>query len=149
LNTIYNMSGKGCGPALFTEKFFQTLGTFCLYYIPHHACSFNCKKSIAFGKEMRKIIMDEMPEFGVLLDDILKKPLLVFNDVSFCTFQGTKKKHRIEYETIIPELSHIDSETKELILKGDEIIEEDNVLSVYKNQELIGKLKKGLLLQFE
>jgi|GEM_PF-2993980 len=149
LNSIYNTSGKGNSKIICSETFFQRLGSFCLYYIPHHACSFNCKKSIAFGKEMEKIFRDELPEFNAFLKHILKKPVLVFDDMLFCAFNGLMRGNKVEYETIIPELSFLDAKIKKIILEGDEIIKEKSGFYVYKNGMFVGSFKDAILLQFE
>lgn len=148
-NTIFNDSSKGNTNLIRSETFFQALGRYCLYFIPHHPCSFNCKKSINIGKDIRKIFLQEIPEYCKSLDYWLKKPAIVFDDNHFCAFEGEKKDKTLCYTKIIPELSFLKSEEKELISAGNKIIEENGVLKVFWNEEEKGKINNAILMQFE
>lgn len=147
-NTIYNNSSKGNTNLIKASTIFQGLGRYCFYYIPHHPCSFNCKKSISMGKKYKKIFMEEIPGFTKTLDAVLRKPINLFDDNHFCTFKGTKKSNALTYSNIIPELSFTEKKHRELILKGNKIIEKNNILEVYKNNTLLGEMQ-GRLIQFK
>ncbi|MCX8189718.1 MAG: hypothetical protein N3F05_00620 [Candidatus Diapherotrites archaeon] len=148
LNSTYNFSSKGDYALIGNDENFIRISTYNLFFIPHQPCSFDCKESLKFGRKMQHILSKQIPAFCKSAEHFLKKPIIVWNDHEFCTFEGHKEGDSIRYSSIIGELSIDFSGFKGILSKGNSIIAKEDSLRVYSGKKFVGEIEKGLLLQF-
>lgn len=144
--TLKNTKGK---PDKFCNSILKDNTFSYIYNIP---CSWNCEKTIAYAKSLRKELLKVEPELVRRMDEILQKPLLVINEQNSYIFEGKVKGNSITYS----EFKFVGHEDKdqysELLGKGDEIKVSNDGFKVYKGGKMIGnpKTKKdeGFILDF-
>lgn len=120
------------------------------YLIPHVPCSYDCKESIKFARQILKILKVEMPEFAKEAVLALKRPFLFFDDFNWVAFDGYVKGDKIIYDRVAPYKSlYPQSKFK----RGDELKVSNKEIFVSKEGELIHKIQKkgeqdGIVIDF-
>jgi hypothetical protein len=104
-------------------------------FIPHMPCSFSCEATIGYGQELKAIIREETPSYGIEIERRLGCPALCLSELRIYRFEGaTPSAHEIQYESVdaISPTNTNDS-LYEMLMLGDSCEIDGNIVRVYKN----------------
>lgn len=120
-----------------------------LFLIRHVPCSFDCKESIAMGRETLGLLKDHNPGSADEIVHALKRQVLYFDIFQFGVFDGILKGNELSYKKIIRDISLLDDSVLEKLRQGDRIRTEEERTLIMKGSETILEIhKKGQLLDF-
>lgn len=145
LNSVLNLSGRIIQD---WEEGHRQIGSIEPYYSPHHPCSFDCEKSIEISKKMKEIFEEEFPEIEEEIEELTKKPVVMFDDTYFGVLEGVKSGDSLEYQKVIGEFSVLSEEKKNIIEEGSRIVENGEKLTVETENGTKKELGKGTLVKF-
>ncbi|MCF7916187.1 MAG: hypothetical protein K9L61_00225 [Candidatus Omnitrophica bacterium] len=112
-------------------------------YIYHMPCSFGCKKTINYAKQLRKEIKKREPEFIKKVDGKLKLSFLVFYEKKIYAFKG---KLLSKKELVYSEVYFVNAEPErntymEELVKGNRIKLNGKIVDVYRDKEKVSTIK--------
>jgi hypothetical protein len=120
-----------------------------LFLIRHVPCSFDCKESIAIGKETLRLLKDHNPGFADEIVHALRRQVMYFDVFQFGVFEGTLKGNELAYKKLIRDISLLDDSILEKVRQGDQIRTEKERTLVMKGSEMLLEIqKRGQLLDF-
>lgn len=155
-NFIFNFDSKLGGEGI---KIFQQTAEIWrpsqhLFLIKHIPCSFDCRESIKLGQKTLKILRKARPRLAQEIERALKKPVLYFDYFNWLVFDGEVKGNQLKCHQVLPYQSLFPEEKRDLVKRGNRLAVDDNWISVFQNQKMIGRIKKenkyrGVLINFK
>jgi hypothetical protein len=129
-------------------------------YIYHMPCSFDCKRTMDYSRQLREKLLDLEPKLVNKIDGLLKNKFLVFDELFSVLLKGEIEGDILRYNYAEgaghPGINESDSSRKEILslLKlGDSLKIEDDKITIYKKDGFVGAFKKqkeeGFILDFE
>lgn len=130
------------------------------FFIHHLPCSYRCKKTIELAKKVEEKIDEVEPEFVEKTVELLKKPLLVFEEINFVIFDGRLSKNGTKSILEYDDCQYITNPARpeksvdffDIIKSGNRIIIENNKLIIKDNNSIlktIGKKPEWFVIDFD
>ncbi len=125
------------------------------YSLIHHIpCSYTCKKTIKFARELLQEIEKEESEFVENIKHNLKLPSLVFEEKNTYVFEGEIKKDRVYYSDFSFLGRVEDNKYSKILENGDNILVKGDRIDILKRDSILFSIPKkkeeeGFLLQFK
>jgi len=107
----------------------------------HTPCSFNCSGSRKIGQTILRELKKEEPAYASTVEEILKKPVLFFDDFNWVVLNGktiNAKKGIVEYDSIAGPKSLYPTKEFE---KGNKIEVGESEITLFKDEKEIKKIK--------
>ncbi len=154
LNNIFNIQSRIFTDDMFSDyKKLLSISKFHMwrfYIISHVPCSYECKESTKLAKSIMKIMKRKIPTLTGEIVKALKRPFLFFDDFNWIAFDGFVRGNEIIYDQVAPYRS-LYSQRK--FKKGDIVKISDKEILVFKEREMIHKIKKkneqeGIIIDF-
>lgn len=91
--------------------------------ISHIPCSYNCRKSMEYGKKVLEVLEREAPDFAKQTLHHIKRPVLFYDDFNWIVLDGEVKRNEIHYNDIV----YHSLESKEILerMKSSKMIRVD------------------------
>jgi len=123
-------------------------------YLSHIPCSYDCKESTKYGKEIEKLLKKYAPEVQKTIQSTLSRPVIYFDLFEFVIFEGHMSKGVLYYQKVLQPYGLINSTLSKAIKKGNKIEIDGKSVNVYKDDSLIFTYKKknesdGFFLDFK
>ena len=121
------------------------------YSLIHHLpCSYDCQKTIELAKRVDEAIEDVEPGFSKATSEMLKKPLLVFNEKNFIIFDGELMEGNGETTITYSACQYFSNPSRpndnigffEEVLQGDNMSINDSAIEIRKGGERIMATRK-------
>jgi len=121
------------------------------YSLIHHLpCSYRCNETIKFAKKVEEKIYELEPDFVRKSVELLKNPLLVFNEQNFIIFDGTLTKQNNSYHLNYSFCEYVTNPSRpedtidffESLKSGNNMVVENNLLKIKDGTSLIKSISK-------
>ncbi len=124
-----------------------------MFFISHAPCSFDCKESIEYGKNVYEILKENNPEIAEEMIKIFSKPILFFNMFEFIVLDGEADKKRASYKGISPPFLLINESIFQKVKEGNSLVVFDDRIEISKDGKKIHVIPKkekedGFLIPF-
>jgi hypothetical protein len=121
------------------------------FLISHFPCSYECKKSIKYAKELLNVIRNENFDFSNELIKTLKYPILYFDKFNFAFFKGHVRNNKCSYNNFeIMKVRNVNFSINYNAFKyGNSFKVDKNNVYIFSDDSLIYVIEKpALLLNF-
>lgn len=122
-------------------------------FISHTPCSYSCEESLNEARKNHNWLMNNEPEIAKRIEGVLKKPFLFFDTFIWISFDGEIRDGILEYSSAYFSSSLLNGEIREKIDKSNKITVNDEEITFYDNDTIIGSYKKdcpqdGFIIDF-
>ncbi len=122
-------------------------------FISHLPCRYDCKESIAIGRQVAKWMKDNIPELFAFFKATLQRPFLIFDTFNWIAFDGKIENGVLKYSGIVPPFTFIKNPVKDHLDSGDSLKTEKNKITILKNGQPVFEYTKkdekdGYLINF-
>ena len=119
-------------------------------FIHHLPCSYRCKKTINWAREIERKFYEVEPDFVEKAIEILKKPLLIFSERNFIIFNGKLSKNGAKKILEYDNCEYIKNPSRpeeamvffDSIKEGNNLILDNNNLIIKDNNSIIKTIEK-------
>ncbi|MCJ7478759.1 MAG: DUF483 domain-containing protein [Candidatus Nanohaloarchaeota archaeon QJJ-7] len=149
MNSLFCLDSKVTREKIREEHFFHKLSSLSLSYLPYHPCSLDCSESLEMGKQIREKMGEDFPGHRKKVDEALKGPFLLIDDMNFAALEGQKDGNEIKYGDVKTDLTRVeDKNVLNALKKGNKVVE-NNGLEIHQAGEVIEHIEEGTLIQFQ
>ncbi len=98
-----------------------SISLWCLQFIFHIPCKYDCKESIKIGKEIDSLLKEYAPDMEKTIKHTLSRPILFFDLLRLVVFDGCLKEGILYYNKIIPPYFFLENPLMEKIKMSNKI----------------------------